>query len=268
VVTFALTTSEYLVKGSRYTVVAGASAANSGGVSVTEQDSTVSDVSTRPTDVSVTTYSTPKIKPGKRGYFSATVTNHGPHRAHGVALKQTVPKGFYWKNVKGRAIVARTSRTLTIQVGTLEVGQAVKYYGYFSYPVGASLEWTSRVAHTDPDSRTANNAASSSTRVLGPLVKGINTSNVSGPDSAVSTTSTTISSSTTSATNAAGLYGSNQSSADTSSSAKEQLADTGGPALRLPVMGLTLVLLGSLSSASSRRRRAAPRHRAWISPYA
>jgi hypothetical protein len=34
------------------------------------------------------------------------------------------------------------------------------------------------------------------------------------------------------------------------------------------VMGLTLVLLGSLSSASSRRRRAAPRHRAWISPYA
>ena len=70
----------------------------------------------------MTTYSTPKIKPNKQGSFKVTVTNHGPYRAHDVVLTVTVPKGFYWKNAKGRMVVAHRTRTATFTLSTSRSG--------------------------------------------------------------------------------------------------------------------------------------------------
>jgi uncharacterized repeat protein (TIGR01451 family) len=272
VVSFALTTSDYLVRGSSFVTYAAANAANTAGVTSTSQLSTLSDVSTRPTDVSVTTYSTPKVKPDTYGAWKVTVTNHGPHRAHGVVLVETVPKGFSWTdNTAGRVSVTRAPRTLRFDIGNLEVGESQGLVGKFRYPSGTTLTWSSKIEHTDPDSKASNNADTSSTRVLGPVVKAVTTSTTSS-GTAVSTTGTTSSTSSStsvgSTSDSAEPVVSTTSSSTTSTGAEKVLADTGGPALRLPLLGFTLVLLGAVSSASSRRRRPAPRHRAWISPYA
>lgn len=273
VVTFGLTTSEYLVEGSPYTFIAAANAANADGVTVVEQDSTVTDVSNRATDVSVTSTSTPKVKPNKRGDFEAIITNHGPHRAHGVRLVETVPKGFFWKDPKGRVMLARKSRTTSIPFGDLEVGESKALRGWFRYPTGANLDWNSKVTHTDPDSKASNNTDTSTTRILGPIVQTVTTSTTSD-DTVVSATKTSSGSTSSSDTDVDGFKydGSEQAIDSTSTSSstgdKEVLADTGGPALRLPLLGFTLVLLGAVSTARSRQLRPAPRHRAWVSPYA
>ena len=269
VMTFAATSSVHLLAGSSFPVQAEAVSDNSEGA-VDYAQASVIDNHTRGTDVSVTTYATPKIKPNKQGSFTMTVTNNGPFRAHDVVLTATVPKGFYWKDARGRASVAKKTRTVTERLPSMETGETATLYGTFRYPVGAALTWTAKVTHSDPDTKTKNNADSSDTRVLGPIVKAVSTASTTSSGSTVQTKSTSSTSSSTGTTDSDVIYNDAGQvvSGTAPTPAGKKLADTGGPALQLPVLGFLLVLLGSVSTASARQRRAAPRHRAWISPYA
>lgn len=271
VMTFAATAGMSLTPGPFPLLVEAVSDNSDGDADATA--ATVLDTNNRATDVSVTTYTTPKVKAGKRGDWKITVTNHGPYRAHDVKLSVTLPKGFYWKDVKGRAQLLRKLRTQTGDIGTLEVGQSWVLPGWFRYSMGNTLTFTSKVTHSDPDSKKANNSSTATTKITGAVVQTVTTSTTSD-DPVVSTTTTSSGSTSSADTDVDGFKydGSEQaidsSSTSSSSGAKEVLADTGGPALRLPLLGFTLVLLGAVSTARSRPLRPAPRHRAWVSPYA
>jgi hypothetical protein len=265
--TFAATSSVHLLAGTPFMVEAEAVSDNSVGAQGTAAASVI-DNHSRSTDVSVTMYSTPKVKPNDLGHFRMTLANNGPYRAHDVVLTVTVPKGFSWKGLEAGASVAKHTRTLTQKLPSLEAGDSETLYGDFRYPAGAVLTWTTKVTHSDPDPKHKNNSDSASTRVLGPIVKAIST--------ASTTSGTTVKTTTTSSSATSGTTGSDVIYNDAGqvvsgtapTPAGEKLADTGGPALRLPVLGFMLLILGSVSTASARQRRPAPRHRAWVSPYA
>ncbi len=249
--TFVATPSEGFAKGDTFGIYALADADNSVTDETATSTSVVDDIATRPTDVAVSTYTSPKVKAGHKGTWNVTITNHGPHRAHGVMLVQTLPKGFTWTDAQGHVV---QSRTKSSPLGDLEVGESRYLKGWFMYPTGATLTWTTKVTHTDPDSKAKNNTDRSTTTVTG-QVYAVTPSSSSGTTTPVVQVSSTGTTGTTDATDT--------TDATTDSTAKAtSLAETGGPQRQTLLLAVALMLLGVVFTTASRQRRPGPRHRA------
>lgn len=265
--TFSTQASVHLVKGSQYDVWATTISSNSTASATDSSVTTMSDTTSRATDVSVTTSMTPKVKAGQKGTYKFTLTNHGPYRAHDVVLTSVLPKGFHWADVAGHKPQGSTS-TRSTTIGDLESGAAITVSGWFRMAVGGHFSMQLRVTHADPDSLPSNNSSRSVAKILGPVVSVVHSKSGAVVQSSDSSTSSSGTSSA-SAPQQQTIYddGGNVISGPGSSTEKK-LADTGGPALRDPVLGFGLVVLGAAVVIGARERRPAPRHKAWISPYA
>ncbi len=175
---FTTITSPYLGKGDPFEVDAGVAATNMNGVTTISSTTVMSDSTTRPTDVSVTTYMTPSVKAGKRGDWKVTVTNRGPYRAHHVVVTAVLPPGAHWVGIAGGS---PSDGTHSHTIGDLDTGVSYVVRGWFSMSVGGHMSMQYKVSHTDPDSKPANNYSKSVSHILGPVVTVAHTKSSTAP---------------------------------------------------------------------------------------
>jgi len=125
---------------------------------------------TSPTDVGVVLSGPATAGAGANVTYTATVTNHGPGIAGGVALTYTVPAGLSTVSASATQGGCSGSATIVCEIGTLDAGETATVTLVVNVAAAGAYTSTVSVSADQTDPNAANNTSSVGTGVKAPDV--------------------------------------------------------------------------------------------------